>query len=261
MQLVLGLAVVAIATAPWFWTGPEDSSILPHAVTESMDVMVIFATASLLGAWVARVLGRKSGNFILVTAAGMVLGFAALALQSALAFSPSAFEGKLEAGTAGHLWVLLGAFIISQGCYFLMANLKLTVVALLVACLGLGATYWLQVVETLAGVPAVIEFKLWFIGPVVLGLVLGLVGFARRAYLGFWILSLGLQWIMPAVYSVVAGLIRSQGQSLRTLGSGFADALSGSVLHGSWHIPLLITVVVGLVANVIALNRGGRALS
>lgn len=253
MQLVAGLLIVAFAVLPWLWIGYEDQAILPYASNDALGLLLVFSMATLLSAFFARRVGYGGTKFAVVTDVGMVLGFIALAFQATYALEPGLFDGEISADSVRHLYFLGTLFAVFQALYYLIVKLKLIAAAPLVALIAVGFSYWLQVVASLVSGAQSYAQYLWYAGPVVLGLVLGVLGFLKAANLLIWILSLVIQWITPALFESVAavgqGTERGVGSILGALVSGTSDAL----VKQEWQIPVLVSLATAMLTSVVLL--------
>ncbi|WP_334121493.1 hypothetical protein [Glutamicibacter sp.] len=250
MQIAGGVLIAAIVVMPWLWIGEEDHSILPLGSNDALGLIVVFALTSLLGSWLVRRIGRGRTGFAVVNAVGLFLGMLALGAQGILATDPDAFSGNLSPTTTRQLWVFGGLLVIGQAWYFLSSKLPLPVATLFYATLTVSVSYWLQIVASLIAGAQSYYIYLWYTGPVVLGLILGFVGFLRAINLIFWVLALAIQWVMPAVIESSARMIQSEktsGHALSEFGKEFASSL-GEV---DWQTPLIISLATAMLTSVI----------
>ncbi|MGP9529284.1 hypothetical protein [Glutamicibacter sp. AOP5-A2-18] len=250
MQLVGGILMAAIAVLPWLWIGENDRAILPVASDDALGLIIVFALTALLGSWCVRRIGRGRTGFAVVTAVGMFLGMLALGAQGIQATNPAAFSGDLSKASVHQLWVFGSLLVISQAWYFLSAKLRLPVAALFYAMLTVSLGYWLQIVASLIAGAQSYAIYLGYAGALVLGLILGFVGFLRASNLIFWVLSLATQWVMPAVVDSAARVIQSEvgfAKGLRAFGKNF----SATVLEVPWQTPLIISLATAMLTSVI----------
>ncbi len=253
MQLVAGLLIVAVAVSPWLWIGYEDQAILPYASNDALGILVVFAMTTLLSAYLARRVGRGGTRFTVVADVGVVLGYLALAFQSLYVLEPGLFKGEISVATVHHLYFLGAVFVVFQVLYFLIAKLKLIAVAPLVALIAVGVSYWLQVIASLLVGAQTYTHYLWYAGPILLGLVLGVLGFLKAANLLIWILSLVIQWLTPAVFESVAVLGQSEergfSNNLRTL----SHDISQTMINQEWQTSVLVSLATAMLTSVIML--------
>jgi len=252
MQLVGGILVAAIAVLPWLWIGEKDRSILPLAKDDALGLIVVFTLTALLGSWCVRRLGRGRTSFAVLTAVGMFLGMLALGAQGIQATNPDAFTGHLTKATVHQLWVFGSLLVLSQAWYFLSAKLRLPVATLFYAGLTVSLGYWLQIVASLVAGAQSYYIYLGYAGALVLGLILGFVGFLRASNLIFWVLALAIQWVMPAVVDSAARAIQSQTGFAKGLQS-FGRSFNASVLETEWQTPLVISLATAMLTSVILL--------
>ncbi|MEG2577716.1 MAG: hypothetical protein RSA54_08295 [Glutamicibacter sp.] len=252
MQLVAGLLITAIAVLPWLWIGQEDRSILPHASDDAQGLLVVFSVITLWGCWFARRIGYSRTGFAIVTAVGMVLGLLGLGFQGLQAFEPGLLDGELSPASIRHLWVFGGLLLVSQAWYFLATKLRLPIAVLFYATLTVGVSYWLQIIASLVAGAQSYYVYLWYSGPLILGLILGFVGFSRVMNLLMWVFALAIQWMMPAVVESAARVIGSKTTGWKTVGS-FWEQFTGSVLEIPWQAPLLVSLATAMLTSVILL--------
>lgn len=249
MQLVAGLLIAAITVLPWLWIGYEDSSILPHASNDGLGLVVVFAMTALLGSWFARRIGRRRTGFAVVTAVGLGVGMLGLGFQGLQAIEPDLFDGKVSQGSMRHLWVFALLFAINQAWYFLSAKLRLPIAALFYATLTVAVSYWLQIIASLMAGAQSYYIYLWYAGPLLLGMILGFVGFMRAMHLVVWVLALAIQWVMPAVYESVARVVESETKGFETFPL-FWKGFTSTVLDVPWQTPLLVTLATAMLTSV-----------
>lgn len=252
MQLVGGILMAAVAVLPWLWIGEKDRSILPLASDDALGLIVVFALTALLGSWCVRRLGRGRTGFAVVTATGMFLGMVSLGAQGIYATNPTAFSGDLSQATVHQLWVFGSLLVLSQACFFLSAKLSLPVASLFYAILSVSLGYWLQIVASLISGAQSYYIYLGYAPALVLGLILGFVGFLRVSNLLFWVLSLAIAWVMPAVVDSAARAIQSESgfiQGLQRFGKNF----NATVLETPWQTPLVIALATAMLTSVILL--------
>lgn len=249
MQLVAGLLITAIAVLPWLWIGEEDGSILPHANGDAQGLVVIFFVIALWSSWFARRVGFSRTGFTVVTAVGVVLGLALLTFQGLYALEPQLFNAQISQPSTRHLWVCGILLIFSQVWYFLSSKLRLPVAALFYATLTVGLSYWLQTVASLIPGTDSYEQYLWYAGPLVLGLILGFVGFRKIMNLMVWVLALAIQGVMPAVVGSTVKVIQSQATGW-DVGSAFWNGFSTSAVDHQWQTPGLVTLGTALLTAV-----------
>lgn len=250
MQVVGGILIAVIAVMPWLWIGDEDHSILPHATNDALGLIVVFALTSLLGSWLVRRVGRGRTGFAVVTAVGLFLGMLGLGAQGIYATNPGAFSGKLTQASVTQLWVFGALLVISQTWYFLSAKLRLPVATLFFATMTVSVSYWLQIVASLIAGAQSYYIYLWYAGPLVLGLILGFVGFLRATNLIIWVVALAIQWVMPAVIEGSARVIQSEVQGSKAL-SAFGEEFGTSVTELAWQTPLLVSLATAMLTSVI----------
>lgn len=252
MQLVAGLLITAIVVLPWLWIGEEDRSILPHASDDAQGLLVVFSVITLWGSWFARRIGYGRTAFTVVTAVGMILGLLGLGFQGLLAFEPGLLGGELSSASIRHLWVFGGLLLISQAWYFLATKLRLPIAVLFYATLTVGVSYWLQIIASLVAGAQSYYVYLWYAGPLLLGLILGFVGFLRIMNLLMWVFALAIQWVMPAVVESTARVIESKATGWDSIGS-FWKEFTGSVLDVPWQTPLLVSLATAMLTSVVLL--------
>lgn len=252
MQVVAGLLITAIVVLPWLWIGQEDKSILPHSSDDAQGLLVVFAVVTLWGSWFARTFGYGRTSFTVVTSVGMVLGLLGLGFQGLYALEPELFSGVISAGSTYHLWVFSGLLIISLAWYFLSVKLRLPIAVLFYATLTVGVSYWLQIVASLVAGAQSFYVYLWYSGPLILGLILGFVGFLRIMNLLMWVFALAIQWVMPAIVESIARVIESKAVGWKSLGS-FWNEFTGSVLEVPWQTPLLVSLAAAMLTSVVLL--------
>lgn len=254
-QLIAGLLVVLISMLPWLWAwlGKSESSLLPSVSHDASGLLIVFLTSSLLGGWFARVIGLGATGFSVLIDVGISLGFLGLAAQTALSREPKFFSSGPSKELATELWVLLVIFICTQVLYLLITKLSLSVVAMLVAAFGFSVGLWLQALLTYTPLDVKIHSSLTYAGPLVLGLVLGFLGFLRWWYLVVWALSLAIQWVAPALLMALATVLQSPaktfGKSLDVLG----DSTVANMAAMDWKIPLLVTLATAMLTSVVLL--------
>lgn len=252
MQLVAGLLITAIVVLPWLWIGEEDRSILPHASDDAQGLLVVFSVITLWGSWFARRIGYGRTAFTVVTAVGMILGLLGLGFQGLLAVEPGLLGGKLSSASIRHLWVFGGLLLISQAWYFLATKLRLPVAVLFYATLTVGVSYWLQIIASLVAGAQSYYVYLWYAGPLLLGLILGFVGFLRIMNLLMWVFALAIQWVMPAVVESTARVIESKATGWDSI-VPFWKEFTGSVLDVPWQTPLLVSLATAMLTSVVLL--------
>ncbi|WP_349930529.1 hypothetical protein ABNP34_13200 [Glutamicibacter mishrai] len=250
MQIAGGILIAIIVVLPWLWIGEEDRSILPLASNDALGLIVVFTLTSLLGSWFVRRVGRGRTGFTVVSAVGLFLGMLGLGAQGIYATNPAAFSGKLTQASVTQLWVFGALLVLSQAWYFLSAKLRLPVATLFYATMTVSVSYWLQIIASLVAGAQSYYIYLWYAGPLVLGLILGFVGFLRASNLIFWVLALAIQWVMPAVVESAARVIQSNvgfAQGLRAFGNGFGTAIA----EVAWQTPLLVSLATAMLTSVI----------
>ncbi|RWZ85034.1 hypothetical protein [Glutamicibacter sp. HZAU] len=252
MQLVAGLLITAIVVLPWLWIGEEDRSILPHASDDAQGLLVVFSVITLWGSWFARSFGYGRTAFTVVASVGMILGLLGLGFQGLHALEPGLLGGELSAASIRHLWVFGGLLLISQAWYFLATKLRLPIAVLFYATLTVGVSYWLQIIASLFAGAQSYYVYLWYAGPLILGLILGFVGFLRIMNLLMWVLALAIQWAMPAVVESTARVIESKATGWDAIGS-FWKEFAGSVLDVPWQTPLLVSLATAMLTSVVLL--------
>lgn len=252
MQLVAGLLITAIVVLPWLWIGEEDRSILPHASDDAQGLLVVFSVITLWGSWFARSIGYGRTAFTVVASVGMILGLLGLGFQGLHALEPGLLGGELSAASIRHLWVFGGLLLISQAWYFLATKLRLPIAVLFYATLTVGVSYWLQIIASLVAGAQSYYVYLWYAGPLILGLILGFVGFLRIMNLLMWVLALAIQWAMPAVVESTARVIESKATGWDAIGS-FWKEFAGSVLDVPWQTPLLVSLATAMLTSVVLL--------
>lgn len=252
MQLVAGLLITAIVVLPWLWIGEEDRSILPHASDDAQGLLVVFSVITLWGSWFARSIGYGRTAFTVVASVGMILGLLGLGFQGLHALEPGLLGGELSAASIRHLWVFGGLLLISQAWYFLATKLRLPIAVLFYATLTVGVSYWLQIIASLVAGAQSYYVYLWYAGPLILGLILGFVGFLRIMNLLMWVFALAIQWAMPAVVESTARVIDSKATGWDAIGS-FWKEFAGSVLDVPWQTPLLVSLATAMLTSVVLL--------
>lgn len=253
MQLVAGLLTVAVVVAPWLWIGYGDSSIFPYAADDALGILVVFALVTMVTGYLARHYGQGRTGFVILLDLGAVLGMLALVIQGVLAFEPRLFHGQISEASIRHLWVLLGVFVVSQVLYFLMSKLSLISAVPLIAVLTFSLSYWLQTVASLISWAQPYVSYLWYAGPLLLGLVLGFLGFLRAANLLIWILALAIQWVMPSVFEGVATVVESGVGSLGKFLSALGTEIANGALQLSGQTSTLVTLATAMLASMIVL--------
>ncbi|MBM7769528.1 hypothetical protein [Glutamicibacter nicotianae] len=252
MQLVAGLLITAIVVLPWLWIGEEDRSILPHASDDAQGLLVVFSVITFWGSWFARRIGYGRTAFTVVTSVGMVLGLLGLGFQGLHALEPGLVGGELSAASIRHLWVFGGLLLVSQVWYFMATKLRLPIAVLFYATLTVGVSYWLQIIASLVAGAQSYYVYLWYAGPLILGLILGFVGFLRILNLLMWVFALAIQWVMPAVVESTARVIESKATGWDAIGS-FWKKFAGSVLDVPWQTPLLVSLATAMLTSFVLL--------
>ncbi|PRB68071.1 hypothetical protein [Arthrobacter sp. MYb213] len=251
-QIIAGLFIVMLAVGPWLWLwlGQREQAMLPTSKNDAAGLIIIFAIIALLGGWFTRVMGRRSTSFAILTDIGVLLALVGLVFQWIWGDAPEIFQGKVSDPLQAQLWALGVVFVISQVLYFLIAKLRLSIVALLVAALVFNVGQWLQMVATYTPLEPEIYSSLIYGGALILGLVLGFLGFLQIWHLVVWVIALAIQWVMPAVISAVVTLLEnpvgSVGGSLAKFGELSQDAIGQT----DWLIPSLVTLAVAMLVSV-----------
>lgn len=254
-QIIAGLFIVLLAVGPWLWLwlGQREQPMLPTSKSDAAGLMIIFAIIALVGGWFTRVIGRRGTGFAILTDVGVLLALVGLVFQWIWGDAPEIFQGKPSDELQTQLWALGTVFVISQVLYFLIAKLRLSIVALLVAALVFNVGQWLQMVATYTPLEPEIYSSLVYVGALLLGLVLGFLGFLQIWHLVVWVISLAIQWVMPAVISAVVTLLENPvgtvGGSLTKFGELSRDGIGQS----DWLIPSLVTLAVAMLVSVILL--------
>lgn len=254
-QIIAGLFIVLLAVGPWLWLwlGQREQPMLPTSMSDAAGLIIIFASIALLGGWFTRVIGRHGTSFAILTDIGVLLALVGLVFQWIWGDAPEIFQGKISDGLQTQLWALGTAFVISQVLYFLIAKLRLSIVALLVAALVFSVGRWLQMVATYTPLEPEIYSSLTYAGALVLGLVLGFLGFLQIWHLVVWVIALAIQWIMPAVISAVVTLLENPVGSVGGSLAQFGELTQGSIGQTDWLIPSLVTLAVAMLVSVILL--------
>lgn len=248
MQLVAGLLIICLTVLPWLWVG-DDKAIFPHASTDVLGILIVFAVATLWCGYFARRAGKRRTGFAVVADVGMVLALLGFTAQALYATNPKIFSAQISTASIKHLWAVGIVFVISQVMYFLIAKLPLVSAAPIIAILTTGISLWLQVAASLiSGAQNYIEY-LSYAGPLVLGLVLGFLGFLKVSYLLIWVLSLAIQWAMPAMFNALAGL----GQAKTHGSTGFLERVGSGILDTDWQWPSLVTLAAAMLTSVVLL--------
>ncbi|WP_146112433.1 hypothetical protein [Arthrobacter sp. MYb224] len=254
-QIVAGLFVVLLAVAPWLWLwlGQRDESLLPAPDSDAAGLIIVFSLVALLGGWFARIIGRRATSFAILTDVGMMLSLLGLAAHWILGGEPNFLQGGASPETQRELWVFGTLLVISQILYFVIAKLRLSVVALLVAVLAFSVGQWMQMVATYTPADPNIYSSLTYAGPLLLGFVLGFLGFLRAWHLVLWIIALAIQWIMPAVISAVVTILENPEGSWGASLSRFGELTVAAVRQSDWIIPALVTLATAMLVSVILL--------
>lgn len=248
MLLVAGLLIMCLTVLPWLWVG-DDKAIFPHASTDALGILIVFAVATLWCGYFVRRIGKRRTSFAVVADVGLVLAVLGFTAQALYAMNPKIFAGQISSASIGHLWAVGLVFVASQVMYFLIAKLPLAPVAPIAAILTTGISLWIQVTASLiSGAQSYIEY-LSYAGPLVLGLVLGHLGFLKVSHLLIWVLSLAIQWVMPAVFTALAGLGRSKTSSV----TKFFDHVGSGILDTDWQWPSLVTLATAMLTSVVLL--------
>lgn len=250
MQIAGGILIVVIVVMPWLWIGEEDRSILPLAGNDVLGLIVVSSLSALLGSWLVRRVGRGRTGFTVVTAVGIFLGMLGLGAQGIYATNPSAFGGKLTQASVTQLWVFGSLLVLSLAWYFLSAKLRLPVAALFYATMTVSVSYWLQIVASLIAGAQSYYVYLWYAGPLILGLILGFVGFLRAINLVFWVVALAFQWVMPAVVESSAKAIQSEAQ-IGPAASAFSKEFSALIVELDWQTPLIVSLATAMLTSVV----------
>ncbi|WP_404287034.1 hypothetical protein [Glutamicibacter arilaitensis] len=254
-QIVAGLFVVLLAVAPWIWLwlGQRGEPLLPTPDSDAAGLIVVLSLVALLGGWFARVVGRGATGFAIRTDVGIMLSLLGLATQWILGADPGFLQGSSSPESQRELWIFGTLLVISQVLYFVLAKLRLSVVALLVALLAFSAGQWLQMVATYTPADPKIYSSLIYAGPLLLGIVLGFLGFLRAWHLVLWLFALAIQWIMPSVISAVVTILENPAGSWGNSVSKFGELTAASAVQTDWIIPALVTLATAMLVSVILL--------
>ncbi len=245
--------MTVVIVLPWLWIGKDDSAIFPHASNDMLGLLVVFSVLTLLSAYFVRRMGRGVTKFAVMTDLGVVLALLGFVLQGLYAFNPQIFSGKISASSEHQLWVVGSIFVVCQVLYYLIAKLPLLAAVPLVALLTTAISYWLQIIASLIGAVGEYAAYLSYAGPVVLGLVLGSLGFLRAANLLIWLLALAIQWIMPAVFTALAGLGSSKKAGFGAGLESFTDQVASNLSFSGLQGPSLATLAVAMLSSVVLL--------
>ncbi|HAY43467.1 MAG TPA: hypothetical protein DCY59_07915 [Micrococcaceae bacterium] len=254
-QIIAGLFIVLLAVSPWLWLwlGQREQPMLPTSTSDAAGLMIIFALITLLGGWFTRVIGRRSTSFAILTDIGVLLALVGLVFQWIWDDAPEIFQGKISGELQVQLWALGIIFIISQVLYFLIAKLQLSIVALLVSALVFNVGQWLQMVATYTPLEPEIYSSLIYAGALILGLVLGFLGFLQIWHLVVWVIALAIQWVMPAVISAIVTLLENPVGSIGGSLAKFGELSQDAIGQTDWLIPSLVTLAVAMLTSVILL--------
>lgn len=237
----------------WLWLGQREQPLLPVATSDATGLVIIFAIISLLGGWFARVLGRRGTSFAILTDVGILIALIGLAFQWIWDDSPEIFQGTLSPALQFQLWVFGTVFVLSQVLYFLIAKLRLSVVALLVSGLVFSIGQWLQMTATYTPLEPEVYSSLVYAGALVLGLVLGVLGFLQIWHLLVWVIALAIQWVMPPVISALAIVLENPADSATGSFGKFGQLSAKAFGQTDWLIPTLVTLAVAMLTSVILL--------
>ncbi|HJX78852.1 hypothetical protein [Glutamicibacter sp.] len=251
-QIIAGLIIVLLAVGPWLWLwlGQREQTMLPTSKSDAAGLIIIFAIIALLGGWFTRVMGRRSTSFAILTDIGVLLALVGLVFQWIWGDAPEIFQGKVSDQLQAQFWALGVVFVVSQVLYFLIAKLQLSIVALLVAALVLNVGQWLQMVATYTPLEPEIYSSLIYVGALILGLVLGFLGFLQIWHLVVWVISLVIQWVMPAVISAVVALLENPAGSVGASLVKFGELSQDAIGQTDWLIPSLVTLAVAMLVSV-----------
>ena len=251
-QIIAGLFIVMLAVGPWLWLwlGQREQAMLPTSKNDAEGLIIVFAIIALLGGWFTRVMGRRSTSFAILTDIGVLLALVGFVFQWIWGDAPEIFQGKVSDPLQAQLWALGVVFVISQVLYFLIAKLRLSIVALLVAALVFNVGQWLQMVATYTPLEPEIYSSLIYGGALILGLVLGFLGFLQIWHLVVWVIALAIQWVMPAVISAVVMLLENPVGSVGGSLAKFGELSQGAIGQTDWLIPSLVTLAVAMLVSV-----------
>lgn len=217
VQWLLGIAAVVLALLPWLTAEPgiqatagqeSATSLLPPASKKPHLLFLMGGASALLTGLGTRLLANRRGRCAVLCGLGLLTGWTAAIYQSWTVLRTAALDVE-QLGV--HLGLTLSMVV---GVLVLHAGLSLAPLggfSIALAVLSLMPGYWLG--EVLA-VDAV-QTHLDFLGPIMLGIALGYLGFARGSALLLWCAALLVQWIMPAVLSVAASF-SSSAEDLRS---------------------------------------------
>lgn len=255
VQWATGVIAAAIALLPWLIGGSSlelnpdgqaasTASLLPHAALQSDTLWATLGLCALLAGFIARSLGQGKAKFCILLGLGSMMAWAAAGYQSWTVMAPLA-------ETAGwvrlHLLSLTVGVLLSLILYWVIARMRLSWVALAVAMLSFTPGMWLDLL-----VPSLpLEIRADYLGPVMLGLVLGALGFSSARSLLIWCAALVMQWILPALLAPVRQILQSPEE---TLGSAqLWDLLAGHAFQFEWIMLSITTLTVAMLVSMVLL--------
>lgn len=259
VQLLLGITATGVGLAPWLFSGavvaPKRAglehdviSLLPHAGAQPILFFSMLSVAVLCAGFILRWATGASVRLSILGGLGVLVALIAAGYQSWTVMEPASMPQS--PALRAHLIATCTGILIALLCYWLLRRCSMTICALVVAVLSLGPGLWLrQWLE--AG--QMTEY-LPFAGPLILGCVLGCVGFLSTGALLIWCAALALQWLVPGLLNVAgdaAGRAMA-GEAVLPPAEVWATLCDNAVqMH--WLYASLATLAMAMLLSVVLL--------
>jgi len=260
VQLLLGITATAVGLAPWLFSGavvaPKRAglehvviSLLPHAGAQLILFFSLLSVVVLCAGFILRWATGASVRLSILGGLGVLVALIAAGYHSWTVMEPASMPHSPALRT--HLIATCTGILIALLGYWLLRRCSMTVCALVVAVLSLGPGLWLRQWFEAGQVAEYLPFA----GPLILGCVLGCVGFLSAGVLLVWCVALALQWLVPGLFAVASNAVVRQMEAEKALPLGQVWAtMRDSALQMHWLYASLATLAVAMLLSVVLLG-------
>ncbi|WP_431710278.1 hypothetical protein [Glutamicibacter uratoxydans] len=253
VQWSLGLALTLFALLPWL-SGDNliqlgaagelspTPSLLPHAAYQSSDLWVAQGMCALLGGFFVRALSGRNLRFLLLVLIGSACGWLGAGYHSLTVLN--SFAAGRDT-LPRHLLVFGLGLVCLLLLFWIIARLQMCWVALSLALLSFVPGFWLD--QLWDEVPW--QLPIQHLGPLLLGIVLGVLGFERIVALAFWIAALVIQWLAPVFLNLLSAQLATVDATLT--GTRLWEVFSAHALEPQWITASIITLAGAMILSVL----------